>query len=234
MKPLRVSIGLGDNMLRFGFLSVLFALGMTTATMAGPAPSSLVNWSGAYLGATLGYGWTRPTYNYEKGSQVGFTAGGVQGGILGGYNFQSGNFVYGVEGDFTLTDMNKYEVNPSGPAPCYEDGCDVRVDWYGTLRGRLGYSFNSVMPFITGGLAVGRVKGDADLGACGYIGYCGFKDTRAGWTLGAGAEWKINPKWSVKAEYLYVNLGKPHFNENTVTADDIAFSNARIGVSYHF
>lgn len=222
-------------MLRLGFLSVILALMTVTPSLAAPASPSPVNWSGAYLGAVLGYGWMRPTYDYEgEVSHAVINADGVEGGILGGYNFQTGNVVYGVEGDFTATDMNKHEIAPFGAAPCYVEGCDARVDWYGTVRGRVGYSFNSLMPFVTGGLAFGRVRGDADLGACGGGGYCGFKDTRAGWTLGTGVEWEINPKWSVKAEYLYVNLGKPHFNESTVTTDDIAFSNARVGVSYHF
>jgi outer membrane immunogenic protein len=224
-------------MLRLGFLSALFALVMATPSLAEPSTPSPVNWSGAYLGATLGYGWTKPNYTFHGNEHVSFEAKGVQGGILGGYNFQTGNFVYGVEGDFMLTDMNRFHRDTSYTPPCFSEGCDARVDWYGTLRGRLGYSYGSLMPFITGGLAVGRVKGSADLGACDNKDSCGFNETRAGWALGAGTEWMINPNWSVKAEYLYVNLGKPHFNNSAlggVATDDIDFSNVRIGVSYHF
>jgi outer membrane immunogenic protein len=184
------------------------------------------------LGATLGYGWSKLDYQYATFPSTEFNAQGIEGGILGGYNFQTGNFVYGVEGDFTFMDLSRHVLRDT--VPCIDEGCSAKVDWYGTLRGRLGYSIGNLMPFITGGLAVGRVKGNADLGACDFVSHCGFKDTRAGWTLGAGTEWKINSKWSLKAEYLYVNLGKPHFNESSVTTNNIAFSNARLGISYHF
>ena len=86
--------------------------------------------------------------------------------------------------------------------------------------GRKGYAIDRFMPYVTGGAAFGDVKTNIP-------GLGSESTTRAGWTVGAGAEYAFAPNWTVKAEYLFVDLGKftcnlcganVKFNENIVRA----------------
>lgn len=100
---------------------------------------------------------------------------------------------------------------------------------------RVGYAFENFLPYVTGGFAVGRVKGTADRGACGFTPTCGYSDTRWGWSAGAGVEWAMNQKLSLKAEYLHVNLGTPSFRASNIPSTDaIDFDTVRVGINYHF
>ena len=74
------------------------------------------------------------------------------------------------------------------------------------MRGRVGYSFDRVMPYVTGGLAVGDIHAAAP-------GLPGGTNTNAGWTVGGGVEFALPGNWSAKAEYLHVDLG--NFNCGT-------------------
>lgn len=169
-------------------------------------------WLGPYVGANAGFQWT---------SQVGsLSTGGVTGGIQGGYNWQNGAFVYGVEADFNLS-------SAGGKFADYQ----FSNPWFGTLRGRAGYLFNNnVFLYGTAGLAFGI--SNVTLG--------GLSDTSvtAGWVIGAGAEFGLTgfgfgPNWSAKVEYLYLGLSQPAVLPASVSA---AFpSNVmRVGVNYHF
>lgn len=80
----------------------------------------------------------------------------------------------------------------------------------------LGYAVGPVLPFVSAGVAVGRVSGELD-GECPGDDWCG-SDTKTGWTAGGGLEWAFNDKWSAKAEYLFVDLGSAHFGEGTAEA----------------
>ena len=68
------------------------------------------------------------------------------------------------------------------------------------MRGRIGYSFDRVMPYVTGGLAVGDIRAATP-------GLAGGTSTNAGWTLGGGVEVALPGNWTAKAEYLRVDLG---------------------------
>jgi outer membrane immunogenic protein len=100
---------------------------------------------------------------------------------------------------------------------------ETKNDFLATIRGRVGYSFDRFMPYVTGGLAVGNVKAsDA---------FFSKDETNAGWTVGAGVEFAFAPQWTAKVEYLYVDLGdvdlaglKTDFYTNVV----------RGGVNYRF
>jgi outer membrane immunogenic protein len=81
-----------------------------------------------------------------------------------------------------------------------------------TLRGRLGFAESSVLPYLTGGLALTGFwmpSSFADtVGGLGAFGSASNSDQRAGWTVGGGLEWAVNDHWTVKGEYLFVNLGR--------------------------
>ncbi|QKC86387.1 porin family protein [Mesorhizobium sp. NZP2077] len=198
-------------------------------------PVTTVNWSGAYIGAVAGYGWGSQTYNYVPATlSVDFDANGFVGGLTGGYNWQNDRFVLGVEGDISYANIRGDVLEPPVGAPCYIEGCSAKVSWFGTGRARLGYAFENLLPYVTGGFAVGRVKGSADLGACGGGATCGYSDTRWGWSAGAGVEWAMNQHLSLKAEYLHVDLGKPDFEVVSTTSDAIKLDTVRVGINYHF
>jgi outer membrane immunogenic protein len=190
---------------------------------APPAPvPQTFNWTGFYLGANGGGGWGHSWWN-GQGSGLGLP-GGQAGGTLG-YNYQAGNVVFGAEGDI---DWSRFAgTNSSTLCP----GCSTSDSWLSTARGRIGYSFDRVMPYVTGGLAVGDIAAAAP-------GLPGATSTNAGWTLGAGLEVALPGNWSAKAEYLRVDLG--HFNCGAncgvTPTDNVSLSENvfRAGVNYHF
>ena len=110
-------------------------------------------------------------------------------------------------------------------------GCSVKNDWLGTVRGRLGYSFDRFLPYFTGGLAAGNIQATAP-------GFAGATQTNLGWTVGAGIEVAIVGNWSAKAEYLHVDLGSfncglacgPFTPDNVSLKEDLV----RGGVNYKF
>jgi len=120
--------------------------------------------------------------------------GGLVGGQLG-YNWQFGQFVYGVEGDGDWTDLR----GTANFANC-KLGCQTRNDFLATARGRVGFAVDRWLPYVTGGLAVGDIKANVP-------GLVGIDKTNAGWTVGSGLEFAISSNWTAKAEYLHVDLG---------------------------
>src|SRR6185437_14703143 len=112
-----------------------------------------VNWTGAYVGVEGGYGWGETRHSDATGFNSGsFSANGGLFGGTAGYNFQSGPLVYGIEGDMSWADMSGKSINCSGT-------CGTHLSDLGTVRGRLGYSFGTIMPYATAGLAFGDVHG---------------------------------------------------------------------------
>jgi outer membrane immunogenic protein len=154
-------------------------------------PVAYHTWSGFYLGANGGWGfgnsdWSAPPAFAMRGS-------GALAGLTYGYNFQSGAIVWGVEGDIDGSDI-------SASTQCGVAICGFRNSWLGTLRGRVGQSFDQVLPYVTGGLAYGDVRASNNLTGA-------MKATPVGWTIGAGLEFALGSMWSAKLEYLYVDLG---------------------------
>jgi outer membrane immunogenic protein len=93
------------------------------------------------------------------------------------------------------------------------------------VRGRLGYAFNNVLVYGTGGLAFGELRAET----------FGLSEshTNAGWTLGVGAEFGIYQNWTAKVEYLYVDLSSSNFSI-TGAPNSYQFGLVRAGVNYHF
>jgi len=150
------------------------------------------NWTGAYIGINGGYGFGRSKWD---GLPASFDVkGGMVGGQLG-YNWQFGQFVYGVEGDGDWTDLR----GTANLANCGV-GCKTRNDFLSTARGRLGFAADRWLPYVTGGLAVGNIRATVP-------DFAGIDKTNAGWTVGGGLEFALSGNWTAKAEYLYVDLG---------------------------
>jgi outer membrane immunogenic protein len=183
-----------------------------------PLPAAPCLWLGPYVGTNVGFQWTS---NINGLNSSGFTGGsGLTGGIQGGYNWQNGPWVYGVESDFNLSDVNGTFA-----------GYQFSNPWFGTMRGRAGYLINnSFFVYGTAGLAFGVTT----------ISNGGLSDSsgRLGWTVGAGVEfglapWGLNPNWSAKVEYLYLDLSQGG-NLPASTSSNFQSNVVRLGVNYHF
>jgi outer membrane immunogenic protein len=185
-----------------------------------PIMAQVYNWTGFYVGVNGGGAWGQSDWSRTGNFDV---SGGLVGGTVG-YNWQAGPWVLGVEGDLDWTNINGNTSNGCAP------GCKTSNDWLGTARGRVGYAFDRFLPYITGGLAVGNVQAN-------LAGVDVAKSTNAGWTAGAGVQFAINNQWSLKAEYLYVDLGT--FNCGVAcgtTPNEVGFTShiGRAGINYRF
>jgi outer membrane immunogenic protein len=170
-------------------------------------PLNAYSWAGPYLGANLGYAWGSVENSATKPD-------GVFGGAQAGYNWQNGQFVFGLEGDIQASAADDTFAPWKFSNP-----------WFGTVRGRLGYAFNNVLVYGTGGLAFGELRAET----------FGLSEshTNAGWTLGVGAEFGIYQNWTAKVEYLYVDLASSNFSITTAP-NSYQFGLVRAGVNYHF
>ena len=188
-----------------------------------PAIAPAYNWSGFYLGINGGGGWGHSNWN-TSADRIGLS-GGLVGGTAG-YNWQIGSAVLGLEGDVDWANLKG--TNSSALCPA---GCSTSDTWLSTVRGRAGYAFGSVLPYVTGGLAVGDIRAATP-------GFPGASNTSAGWTAGAGIEVGLTGNWSAKAEYLYVDLGKFNCgtNCNGLPTDNVSMHDnvVRAGVNYRF
>jgi len=212
----------------------LFALaGAAAAADLPPAPppyykappylAPVFNWTGFYVGVNGGGGLG--SSNWDTTSSFS-TTGGVVGGTIG-YNYQIHQVVLGAEGDIDWSSIKGTTTAVTCPA-----GCTTSDSWLSTLRGRVGYSLDRFLPYVTGGGAFGNINASTP-------GLAGGTATNAGWTVGAGLEFAITPHWSAKAEYLYVDLGKFNCGAGCAAGavtDNVSFTTnlVRGGINYRF
>jgi outer membrane immunogenic protein len=186
-----------------GALAMAGSIGVASAAdlsrppppMATKAPyfAPYYNWTGFYAGINGGYGWGSSNWSALPSSFD--INGGLFGGQIG-YNWQFGQFVYGLEGDADWTDLH----GSSNVLVCGLAACRTKNDFLSTVRGRVGYAADRWMPYLTGGLAVGDIRTSTPA-------FAGVDQTNAGWTIGGGVEAALVGNWTAKAEYLYVDLG---------------------------
>jgi outer membrane immunogenic protein len=209
------------------------ALGMTSPALAAPP---VYNWTGFYAGGNVGYSWgnadtsfTAPGLTGSFGLGTGGLPGsfpvslhpdGFVGGVQAGYNWQvNTNLVWGVEFDFQGSD-EKVHTSFSNAYGCNFEGCslsqtrDAKINWFGTARGRIGWLLTpTTMLYGTGGLAYGKVSVSGtvtdDIKNTGASFAFSNSQVKAGFAIGAGIEGAVAnwSGWTVKAEYLYIDLG---------------------------
>ncbi len=196
-------------------------------------------WTGFYVGVNGGYGWSEYSDQLAGAGYFGGVApaGGFGGGQIG-YNWQGilhPHLVLGVEAD-----IQGSGIKDSGTDK-FNNTYSSELDYFGTVRGRVGYAVDRALVYFTGGFAYGGVKNENVLPAGGPLVY-DISRTATGYVLGGGLEYKITPAWSVKGEYQYINLGKndpvdpagktySSIAGNTLTDD--AFHTVRVGLNYH-
>lgn len=197
------------------------------------APASVFNWSGLYLGGNAGYGWGRYKEEYfVGGASVGSESIGLSGGLLGaqvGANVQTGNIVWGIEADIQKSWISGSE---SYALPGLAISVDLDVDWFATVRGRLGFADGPSLYYLTAGYAHGSGKATATVnGVSGSV-----SDSMGGWTAGVGYEAALGNNWSWKMEYLYADFGGDTANlGGGVTAENSVQTHiVRFGANYRF
>lgn len=213
-----------------------YAADLSVYTPAPDVPSTPVysdpgiDWTGFYAGVYGAYGRGENTTT-NGANTTGIPTDGLSGGITAGANMQYDKFVFGVEGDIGLNGQSGDTTCTGSAATCASD-----YDWNGTLRARVGYAFDPVLVYATGGLAVARINTTTSPAAGGTSG--SFSDTYAGWTVGAGVEAAVTEQLSAKVEYAYSDFGDrtaPAGTLNTTSTTVSPTSHAiKAGLNFRF
>jgi outer membrane immunogenic protein len=223
----------------------------TGAAAPPPDPAHADSWTGFYVGALAGYG-----FGDNKSTFSGFDAGdtppaqspngrGVVAGGEAGYNYQFGQFVGGVEGDLSYTDMRDRATGVSTFGVV--QSVKQNINWLGTVRARLGaVPIDRLLLFADGGAAFGGVSVSSNLNpgvncAATSCGSGSASGTKVGWTAGAGAEYALSDQFSLKAEYLFVDLGRKSVTypvtlavSQSTTSSQFQAHIIRFGLNYRF
>lgn len=202
-------------------------LGMRAAPVPSYAPTPLYNWTGFNVGVHGGYLWGDADISgFSTPAISDIDLDSAFGGIQLGYLWQSNALVFGIETDFSLTDGSGSSYYFTG------EGLSVDLDWFGTVRGKVGYAIDNVLIYGTGGLAYGHISVDEI-----FFGDGASKDTtKLGWTAGAGIDWAFAKNWTVGLEYRYMDFGSVGFTPNFFdqTDVDVTSSTVRLNVNYKF
>lgn len=180
-------------------------------------------WQGFYVGVHGGYSWARfdSTLNVPA-SVFSVEESSLSGGLFAGFNMQlAPQFVAGVEGDFTLW-------NPNGSALIAGSTYQADSDLQGTIRARLGMTFENLLVFATGGVAFADATFKGPFGST--------SQTQIGWVLGGGVEAKVTEQVFARAEYLYTSFGSDDYALGPVQRinGDLDTHTLRVGVGVRF
>lgn len=247
-----------------------------------PPPPRVHNWTGCHIGVNVGWSHSKhdlstyadpaPQNNINDTARTAIINAGLAsldddaftgGGQVGcDWQFTGTSVVVGAEGDFNYLgndasrDTGNYVESGSGRTVRSID--DIKMHWLATVRGRVGWAFDRILVYATGGLAITRLDiskqfawnftdGCTVLNGLNDCHVGGSDTTRTGWTVGGGVEWAFDDHWSVKGEYLYADFGDVSYQTSnsgvffTPTSSQIATHTvstklqiARIGVNYKF
>jgi outer membrane immunogenic protein len=243
-----------------GSIMVFVAQGANAADLPSKAPAYVqplpaYSWTGFYAGLNIGYGAGRSSLSYSTFSltpippyvvqSADLSVAGVIGGGQIGYNWQlQSNWLVGLEADLQWANQSG-SANFSVPAfSSYVTTDQVKLDWFGTVRGRVGFITNGTnLWYATGGWAYGKTELNSSTSLTGAAGTANFSSNKSGWTLGAGVESQIVGNWTAKLEYLYMKLGSisgtyilipTNLNIATTASADLNDHIVRAGVNYKF
>jgi outer membrane immunogenic protein len=193
------------------------------ADMSAPVPYSKAavapgyNWTGFYIGAMGGYGWSRT-------GGVDFN-GGFAGGTIGA-NWQMSNFVLGVEAEGAWADIGQSQTGIVGATD--------RVEAFGSIAGRLGVAFDNFLIYGKGGFAAANNR--ISLTAAGVT--VTDRRTHTGYTGGGGVEYGFTPNWSAKAEYLFAHYESENYFAGVlppgVASGSFDVHTVKAGINYRF
>ena len=210
-------------------------------------------WTGFYVGAHLGYGWSTKVWVnnfpvYDGIIDADTNTQGVLGGLQFGYNYQINWLVLGVEGDFSWSDVHN-------DFTCYAFGdqqCSAQIRWFADLAGRIGVVYGPALFYAKGGTIwvddrftnLATCAGSQPTSSGGISADCGTtyyaEQSRLGWLVGGGIEAQFLHNWSVKVEYNYMDLGSRNVpfeaeNGNYFTSEiHQRVQLVKLGFNYHF
>jgi outer membrane immunogenic protein len=217
------------------------------------APSTApMNWTGFHVGGHVGWGWIDQSATLKKvtgaaavldsnGKTYGLDHSGVLGGAQLGYDYQIQHWVLGIGGDFSWSGANGESKTEGALIAGSTVDLKSKADWYATVTGRVGYTWDDLLLYGKGGLALTHdVYG-------GFSTASGVKDrvsdvsaTRVGWTVGAGLEWAFAPHWSLFGEYDYLAFGTKNYTFKGSAGAKSSFdiksnvNQVKLGVNYRF
>ncbi len=178
----------------------------------------IYDWTGFYVGANVGIGVGRNGTDHSVPPDTAFgrfysQPQGVAGGGQLGYNWQTnssflglGPMVLGLEADIQGADIRDDHTTLNGDS--FVTNFNQRLDWFGTVRGRVGIANGPVLSYVTGGYAYGNVKTLTTQTAFPPAVTAAATDRlQGGYVIGGGVEAALGGNWSGKIEYLYMNLG---------------------------
>lgn len=202
------------------------------------------DWQGAYFGLHAGgsiAGDVSATISVNSGSITGDDrATGFLGGIQAGYNYQLDHLLFGIEGDFSLVNITASGAESgslSGGATTARVGADI--DWFATIRGRIGYVHDRILFYGTGGVAFNSLEGSLSYSSNELVpaNASGRKFYyNVGWVIGAGIEGAIHDKWTLKTEYMYIDfMDQTDYSSNGIrVTGDFDQHVLRIGLNRKF
>jgi outer membrane immunogenic protein len=184
-------------------------------TKAPPMVAAIYDWSGFYIGANGGWGSSRNSWDsvapFPAGPEGSHDAtGGVAGGQIG-YRWQTGTWVFGVEGQGNWADLKGSNLSTLFAGSRNES----KIDAFGLITGQIGYAANNVLFYVKGGAAVTSNRNRIIDVATGALAASTGDDTRWGGTVGVGLEYGFAPNWSAAVEYDHLFMQDRTLNFTT-------------------
>lgn len=216
--------------LAISLLAGVAALGFASSTYAAdliieqPAEVGVVdvsgNWDGVYVGAFAGYGWGSAdqeiTDDIFTGDTLDLTGWFI--GLTAGANFTvSDGIVAGIVGDIAWSDIGGFDD---------EFDTSVDIDWFGSLRGKLGFDGGAFLPYLTAGLAVAGATIDYDPDV--------DSNTHIGWTVGAGVEFAVADNMSIDLLYRYSDYGTQTYVVDPDADVSLTAHTIQLGLNFRF
>jgi outer membrane immunogenic protein len=197
-------------------LAALSAGAAHAADLYVPAADQVItqstDWTGFYLGASLGYGWAEALHGGDPTDPSDLQGGLV--GIQAGYNYQMDSLVVGIEADLALAGIVEGDDTQH-----FQD--DDGINALSTVRGRIGFAAGDLLFYGTAGLALANLDTYDE------------SQLLTGWVAGVGAEYKVTEDISLKAEYLYHDFGS-NYVDGYGDDFDITASTVKVGLNFHF
>ncbi|HTV32291.1 MAG TPA: outer membrane protein [Methylocella sp.] len=200
-------------------------------------PPTPFTWAGLYLGGQVGFAWENDYTTTFNTGPVGVTpvvtgvfpstanADGVVGGAHLGYNWKVNQFVLGLEGEIDGVDLTQTI------SPVYYVSLNTNLYLQGALLGRIGYAFERVLVYATGGGVEGLLKNSYTvLGTLSTL-----PEAHSGWTVGGGVEYAVDDHWSARIEYRHSDFGT--INETQIVdfvqaSHHVEENQVKLGFSY--
>jgi outer membrane immunogenic protein len=196
------------------------------------------NWSGFYVGAQAGYGWSTADFSGTSAVPKGdHHEDGFVGGVYVGHDWQQGNWVFGALADLDYIDVDQLELHGTAPFTGKEEDYTYDIDWLATARVRAGYlPTERLLVYGTGGLALAHVQTSGFQE--GFLSGNSASDSsvEVGGVIGLGAELAVTRNWSVKTEYLHYDFNSANIfpsGEGSPSFDP-SLDTVKVGISFRF